>query len=403
MVSVLRGGPTALRIGRHVRGFEQGVADLFGKARGIMVNSGSSALYLAVELLGLEPGDEVLTSPLTFSTDIAPLVRAGLVPVFVDVERDTYNLDVDGVEAMIGPRTEGDPGPEPDRQRPRLGPPAGDRRRPRPPGDRGLLRLPRARRCGARPPGTRADISVTSFALSHIITAAGTGGMVCVDDPDLADRACSCDAGAAARRSSSTARPRASTSASSPRSTATSSTTTCSSSTRSAGTSSRPSCRAAFGEVQLAQARRQPGGAGSGTSPACPRASPAVPTCSSCPHQLDDLDTAWHMFPLLIRPEAGIRRSELPGRTWRRNGVDTRMVWTGNVAAPARLQGHRPPSARGRPAQRRPRHGVGRGPALQPRPRPTPTSTTSSPPPTGSSRRRAGRGGASPDRVTYGG
>ena len=39
------------------------------------------------------------------------------------------------------------------------------------------------------PTGTRADISVTSFALSHIITAAGTGGMVCVDDPDLADRA----------------------------------------------------------------------------------------------------------------------------------------------------------------------------------------------------------------------
>ncbi|HEY8060934.1 MAG TPA: aminotransferase class I/II-fold pyridoxal phosphate-dependent enzyme, partial [Acidimicrobiales bacterium] len=100
VVDVLRGGPTALRIGQHVRGFEQGVAELFGKARGIMVNSGSSALYLAVELLGLGPGDEVLTSPLTFSTDIAPLVRAGLVPVFVDVERDTYNLDVDAVEAM---------------------------------------------------------------------------------------------------------------------------------------------------------------------------------------------------------------------------------------------------------------------------------------------------------------
>ncbi len=38
------------------------------------------------------------------------------------------------------------------------------------------------------PTGLRSDISVTSFALSHIITAAGTGGMVCVDDPDLADR-----------------------------------------------------------------------------------------------------------------------------------------------------------------------------------------------------------------------
>ena len=42
---------------------------------------------------------------MTFSTDIAPLVRAGLVPAFVDVEPDTFNIDVDGIEAMISPRT----------------------------------------------------------------------------------------------------------------------------------------------------------------------------------------------------------------------------------------------------------------------------------------------------------
>ena len=89
VVDLLRGGPTALRIGRSVRGLEQQVAELFGKRRGIMCNSGSSALYLAVELLQLSPGDEVITSAVTFSTDIAPLVRAGLVPAFVDVERDT--------------------------------------------------------------------------------------------------------------------------------------------------------------------------------------------------------------------------------------------------------------------------------------------------------------------------
>ena len=70
-----------------------------------MCNSGSSALYLAVELLGCEPGDEIITSAVTFSTDIAPIVRAGLVPVFVDVEPDTYNIDVDAIEEMIGPRT----------------------------------------------------------------------------------------------------------------------------------------------------------------------------------------------------------------------------------------------------------------------------------------------------------
>src|SRR5215470_9831773 len=97
VVEVLRAGPQALRVGRHVRDFEAQVATLFGKRRGVMCNSGSSALYLAVELLGLEPGDEVITAAVTFSTDIAPIVRAGLVPVFVDIEPDTYNVDVDAI------------------------------------------------------------------------------------------------------------------------------------------------------------------------------------------------------------------------------------------------------------------------------------------------------------------
>ena len=105
VLDVLRGGATALRIGRNVREFEEQVAVLFGKRRGVMCNSGSSALYLAVELLGLAPGDEVITSPLTFSTDVAPMVRAGVVPVFVDVEPDTYNVDVELVEGAIGPAT----------------------------------------------------------------------------------------------------------------------------------------------------------------------------------------------------------------------------------------------------------------------------------------------------------
>ncbi|MCB1015585.1 MAG: aminotransferase class I/II-fold pyridoxal phosphate-dependent enzyme, partial [Acidimicrobiales bacterium] len=188
VVAVLSGGPTALRIGRHVRAFEAAVAALFGKAHGVMVNSGSSALELAVELLALEPGDEVLTSPLTFSTDLAPLVRRGLVPVFVDVEPDTYNLDAHAAAAMVGPRTRAILAPDLIGNAP----------------DWDVLRsLADAHdlqvlhdSCDAlgstlrgNPTGTRADVSVTSFALSHIITAAGTGGMVCVDDAALADRA----------------------------------------------------------------------------------------------------------------------------------------------------------------------------------------------------------------------
>src|SRR5690242_9570537 len=105
VVAVLRGGATALRIGKNVRGMEKRVAELFGKRRGVMCNSGSSALYLAVEVLDLDPGDEIVTSPVTFSTDIAPMVRKGIVPAFVDVTRDTYQLDVERIEEMIGART----------------------------------------------------------------------------------------------------------------------------------------------------------------------------------------------------------------------------------------------------------------------------------------------------------
>ena len=60
---------------------------------------------LAVELLDLPRGSEVITSPLTFSTDISPLVRAGWSRSFVDVEPDTFNVDVAGIEEMITDRT----------------------------------------------------------------------------------------------------------------------------------------------------------------------------------------------------------------------------------------------------------------------------------------------------------
>ncbi|MDQ1433279.1 MAG: CDP-4-dehydro-6-deoxyglucose reductase, partial [Actinomycetota bacterium] len=76
ILAVLDDGRGTLRIGRNVAAMEAEVAAYFGKARGVMCNSGSSALYLAVELLDLSPGSEVITSPVTISTDLAPLVRA---------------------------------------------------------------------------------------------------------------------------------------------------------------------------------------------------------------------------------------------------------------------------------------------------------------------------------------
>ncbi len=103
VVEVLQDG--TLDLGPRVAEFERRGADLLAKRHGVMVNSGTSALWLAVDLLECERGDEVITSPLTFSSDIAPLVRSGIVPVFVDVDVRTYQVDPDGIEEMIGPRT----------------------------------------------------------------------------------------------------------------------------------------------------------------------------------------------------------------------------------------------------------------------------------------------------------
>src|SRR4029453_12426291 len=94
-----------LILGRRVLEMERQVAELLAKQHGVMVNAGTSALWLAVDLIGCAPGDEVITSPLTFSSDIAPLVRSGIVPAFVDVEADTFQIDVSKIEDMIGPRT----------------------------------------------------------------------------------------------------------------------------------------------------------------------------------------------------------------------------------------------------------------------------------------------------------
>ena len=90
-------------------------------------------------MLGLEPGDEIVTSAVTFSTDVAPMVRAGIVPAFVDVTADTFQIDVDGIEEMIGPKTKAILAPNLIGNAPGLGPHPGDRRPPRPGGRRGQL------------------------------------------------------------------------------------------------------------------------------------------------------------------------------------------------------------------------------------------------------------------------
>jgi CDP-6-deoxy-D-xylo-4-hexulose-3-dehydrase len=328
VVEVLRGGATALRIGKNVRAFERQVADLFGKRHGIMCNSGSSALYLAVELLGLQPGDEVVSSSVVFSTDVAPLVRAGLVPVFVDVEPDTYNIDVAAIEEMIGPRTKAILAPN-------LIGNAPDWDDVRAIADRHGLRVVEdsCDALGARlrgtPTGTRSDISLTSFALSHIITAAGTGGMVLLDDDDLADRCL------LLRRWGRRSEVQLYGSKKGVEKRFFSSLDDGLEYDNlfifdEVGWNFEPAeLSAAFGLVQLRklpaflERRRRNFDRFSAHFA-------RHPDVFVLPRTLDGLETGWHMFPVLIRPESGIRRAAFQ-QYMETHGVDTRMVWTGNV------------------------------------------------------------------------
>lgn len=164
--------------------FEQKIAQLFGKRAGVMVNSGSSANLLALEALRLPPGAEVITPVLTFATTIAPLVQKGLVPVFVDVEPRTFQLDVSQVEEQITPKTRA-------LMVPLLLGNVPDLATLRTLCDKHDLRLieDSCDTLGARfqgePTGKYSEVSTTSFYGSHVITAAGGGGMVCVNDESL--------------------------------------------------------------------------------------------------------------------------------------------------------------------------------------------------------------------------
>lgn len=177
---------TSMVVGQQVQSFEKRCAEVMGHKYGVMVNSGSSALMLAMRMLNLPRGSEVITPVLTFSTDVASIVHAGYVPAFVDVVLDTYQIDVEKIERMITPNTRA-------MLVPNLvgGTPDWDILRAL--ADKHGLKLVEdscdtlGGTLRGTKTGTRADISVTSFSIFHIITCLGNGGLVAVNDEKLWD------------------------------------------------------------------------------------------------------------------------------------------------------------------------------------------------------------------------
>ena len=92
-------------LGKEVAAFEEEFAAFSGAQYGVAVNTGTSALHLALLAAGIGPGHEVITVPCTFVATVAAIVYTGATPVFVDVDPVTYTMDTNSIEAAITPRT----------------------------------------------------------------------------------------------------------------------------------------------------------------------------------------------------------------------------------------------------------------------------------------------------------
>jgi perosamine synthetase len=186
VMAALRDGEISGSFGRRIPDFEAAFAAYCGVRHGIAVSSGTTALHLAIAAAALPSGSEVLVSA---STNIATALAAyhnGFVPVPVDAEPDTWNLDVDLIEGLITPRTKaiipvhlyGHPV---------------DMERVREIADRHSLVVIEdcAESHGAtvrgRMTGSFGEMGCFSFYANKIITT-GEGGMVLTDDDYLAER-----------------------------------------------------------------------------------------------------------------------------------------------------------------------------------------------------------------------
>jgi CDP-6-deoxy-D-xylo-4-hexulose-3-dehydrase len=172
----------------NVKKLEKKVCEIFGKKYGLMVNSGSSANLLALHSLNLPKGSEIITPTLTFSTTVAPIYLLGLVPSFIDVEKNTFVADIKQIEKQITKKTKAIMIPNlignvPDwykiKQIARK--------------HKLILIEDSADTIGFKlknkNTGKLSDMVINSFYASHIINGAGFGGIVCFNDKKLYERA----------------------------------------------------------------------------------------------------------------------------------------------------------------------------------------------------------------------
>lgn len=98
---------TQFIMGPNVKAFEEETTAYLGVKHSIAVNSGTDALVIGLKSVGIQPGDEVITTPFTFYATAEAISLIGATPVFVDVNPETFNIDVGLIEKAITPKTKG--------------------------------------------------------------------------------------------------------------------------------------------------------------------------------------------------------------------------------------------------------------------------------------------------------
>ncbi len=177
-----------LGLGKYTEEFEKKFAALVGKKYGVILTSGSAANLLALEILRLPYGAEVITPACTFSTTFSTIIKNHLIPVVADSEIGTYNLDLRNLPNMLSqktcailvPHTVGS---------------VNDMVTLQSFAKKHKLYLiddscdTIGSRFGGKPTGAYSDLTTNSFYASHHITAAGGGGMLTMNDPALRNHA----------------------------------------------------------------------------------------------------------------------------------------------------------------------------------------------------------------------
>jgi dTDP-4-amino-4,6-dideoxygalactose transaminase len=172
-------------LGPEVAAFEQEFAAYCGATECIALNSGTSALHLALLAAGVGPGDEVITVPFTFVASVAAVIYAGARPVLIDIDPRSFTMDPAAIEAAITPRTKailpvhlyGQPAD--------MAPIMEVAKR------HGLVVIEDAAqahgaKCNGRPVGSIGDIACFSFYPGKNLGAYGEGGAVTTSNPDYA-------------------------------------------------------------------------------------------------------------------------------------------------------------------------------------------------------------------------